>query len=71
RQELEKRIVRLEEWTMHTDHLLKSLNEVLCRVQDRLDAQDRKLALLTATVQRAAYGDGGADTPESERPPHY
>jgi uncharacterized coiled-coil protein SlyX len=64
------RVVALEEWMMHTDRLLASLNEVMCALQDRLDEQNRKLESLGASVARLALPDEKRSF-EDERPPHY
>ncbi len=71
-QQLRQRLVRLEEWMMHTDHLLSSLNEVVCTIQDRLDEQARQIAALKASVRRQPGPDeDGQRSFEDERPPHY
>ncbi len=67
----EQRIVRLEEWMMHTDHLLKSLNEVVCQLQDRLDEQFRKMNALHELMRREQSPDEEERSFEDERPPHY
>jgi uncharacterized coiled-coil protein SlyX len=68
---IEQRMTRLEEWIMHTDHLLTSLNDTICAFQDRLDEQDQVIARLkTAAVQKTG-GDEEQRSLEDERPPHY
>ena len=67
---LVERIVALEEWMMHTDRLLASLNEVVCALQDRLDEQQRKLEALTTALERPALPEEKRSF-EDERPPHY
>ena len=64
------RVVALEEWMMHTDRLLASLNEVVCALQDRLDEQNRRLDTLNTAVDRVALPDEKRSL-EDERPRHY
>ena len=52
------RVVALEEWMMHTDRLLASLNEVVCALQDRLDEQNRKLETLSAALESPGVSRG-------------
>ena len=70
KRQLEERIIAVEEWMMHTDHLLKNLNEVVCRVHDRLDEQARQLTLLKQSLQQKTEEDEERSF-EDERPPHY
>ncbi len=69
--QLQQRMVALEEWMMHTDHLLKSLNDVVCELQDRLDEQSRQLAVMKASLRREPGPDEEERSFEDERPPHY
>jgi uncharacterized coiled-coil protein SlyX len=67
---INERVVVLEEWMMHTDRLLASLNDVVCALQDRLDEQNRRLESLGAAVERLTLPDVKRSF-EDERPPHY
>jgi uncharacterized coiled-coil protein SlyX len=67
----EQRLIALEEWMMHTDHLLKSLNEVVCQLQDRLDEQSRQIEAVKASLRREPGPDEEERSFEDERPPHY
>ena len=69
-QRVPDRVVALEEWMMHTDRLLASLNEVVCALQDRLAEQSRKLETLSAAIHRLAFPEEKRSF-EDERPPHY
>ena len=69
--QLDQRMVKLEEWMMHTDHLLKSLNDVVCQIQDRLDEQQREMNLLKESLRCAPGPDEEQRSFEDERPPHY
>ena len=64
------RVVALEEWMMHTDRLVASLNEVVCALQDRLDEQSRRLDTLNAAIERVTL-PAEKRSFEDERPPHY
>lgn len=68
--QLADRLVALEEWVLHTDRLLASLNEVVCALQDRLDEQHRRLEKLQAAQERLTLPDEHRSF-EDERPPHY
>lgn len=68
---MEERLIALEEWMMHTDHLLEKLNQVVCTVQDRLDEQDRVIAQLKEALRRQSDGVEERRSLEDERPPHY
>jgi uncharacterized coiled-coil protein SlyX len=65
------RVVTLEEWMMHTDRLLASLNEVVCALLNRLDEQSRRLESLGSAVERRTFPDEEQRGFEDERPPHY
>ncbi len=71
RGQLEQRLVKLEEWMMHTDHLLKSLNDVVCKIQDRLDEQMREMTVLKESLRRSPGPDEEERSFDDERPPHY
>jgi uncharacterized coiled-coil protein SlyX len=64
------RVVVLEEWMMHTDRLLASLNEVMCALHDRLDEQNRRIESLGAAIERVTLPEEKRSF-EDERPPHY
>ena len=70
---IEQRLVALEEWMMHTDHLLKSLNDVVCTIQDRLDEQARLFTQFKAEVAKRTdvEDDDQERSLEDECPPHY
>jgi len=68
---MEQRLIALEEWMMHMDHLVSKLNGVLCDVQNRLDEQDRTIAQLQAALGRQSDGPEERRSLEEERPPHY
>ena len=70
-QQLEQRIIALEEWSMHTDQLLEKFNGVLCVIQSRLDDQERSIAQLKESIQQPSNGDEENRSLEDERPPHY
>ena len=71
KQQIAARIIALEEWMMHTDQLLTSLNEVVCSLQNRLDEQDRQIASLKTSLDKSRAGDDEERSFEDERPPHY
>jgi len=71
RRQLEQRLIGLEEWMMHTDHLLKSLNDVVCQLQDQLDEQSRQIAAVKASLRREPGPDEADRSFDDERPPHY
>ena len=68
---IEQRMTSLEEWMMHTDHLLTSLNDAICSLQDRLDKQDQAIARLKVDTLQETSGDEEKRSLEDERPPHY
>ena len=68
---VERRLTALEEWMMHTDHLVSSLNDVVCALQDRLDEQDRVIAELKTDARKLTSGEQEKRSLEDERPPHY
>ena len=70
-QSLEARVVALEEWIMHTDHLLKNLNEVVCQMQNRIDEHSRLIAKIKDVARRANGNDIEERSLDDERPPHY
>ena len=65
------RLIALEEWMMHTEHLLVELNQVICSLQGRLDNQDRLIAQLQSGVRGIAEREPEKRSLEDERPPHY
>ena len=68
---MDKRLIALEEWMMHTEHLLVELNQVICSLQGRLDNQDRLIAQLQTGVRGIAEREPEKRSLEDERPPHY
>ena len=68
---IEQRMTTLEEWIMHTDHLLTNLNDAICSLQNRLDEQDQVIARLKAGTFQETSGDEEKRSLEDERPPHY
>lgn len=69
--DLERRIIALEEATMHTERLLARLNEVICEMQDRLDEQTRQLKLMKQSLEQTKDQESEERSFEDERPPHY
>ncbi len=67
----EGRIISLEESLMHLERMAETLNEVVCRIQERLDDQDRTLATLSETMTGLAEGEAQPRSLEDEKPPHY
>ncbi len=67
----ESRLIALEEWMMHTEHLLKQLDEVVCSLQARLDKQDNSLEKLVDLTRRLGEMQEEQRSPEDEKPPHY
>jgi uncharacterized coiled-coil protein SlyX len=69
--DLATRVIAIEEWMMHTDQLLSSLNEVICSIQNRLDEQSRQIAWLKTRLEESRASDEEQRSFEDERPPHY
>ena len=68
---LERRLVSLEEWFMHTDRLIGDLNAVVCAQQDRLDEQAQQIKKLQQMLEQVQNTDTEERSFEDERPPHY
>ncbi len=67
----ESRLIALEEWMMHTDQLLKELNDVICTMHARLDKQDNSLDRLVDLTRQLREMSEEKRSPEDEKPPHY
>ena len=64
-----RRIEDLEFKVAHLERALQELSDVLYRQQQRLDAQEARLARLSHRLDEAATGTPG--DPSDEKPPHY
>lgn len=64
-----RRIEDLEFKVAHLERALQELSDVLYRQQQRLDAQEARLARLSHRLDEAASGAPG--DPRDEKPPHY
>ena len=69
---IEKRLIAIEEWIMHSEQTLSQFNEVLCNIQGRIDALDSKIDRLKLVAERLSI-DRDYEPPslEDEKPPHY
>jgi len=64
------RLTEIEIALAHQERLAEELNEVVRAQADRLDALERRLALITARLVESEAGDGGAPAADV-RPPHW
>lgn len=65
------RLTRLEELYLHQERLLRTLDEVVRDVQQRLSLQEQRFRPLVARLDDLAQGLEEQRSPEEERPPHY
>jgi|GEM_PF-5781840 len=71
-QRLAVRVTAIEEWMMHCDRMLQTLNEVVVTMQNRLDSLQLSVDRLSETTRTlSGRVSEGESTPEEERPPHY
>ncbi|MBN2296351.1 MAG: SlyX family protein [Pirellulales bacterium] len=70
-QNVQQRVVALEESVMHLEHMLKQLNEVVCTIQDRIDRQNEAINHLTEVTRRISQREPEQRSLEDDRPPHY
>jgi SlyX protein len=68
---LERRLVTLEEWLMHTDRLISDLNAMVCAQHDRIDEQARQIERLQHVIAQLGETEPEQRSLEDERPPHY
>jgi SlyX protein len=69
--QLERRLVSLEEWIMHTDRLVADLDSVVCTMQNRIDEQARQIKELQQKLDSLGDSETEDRSFEDERPPHY
>ncbi len=69
--QLERRLVSLEEWIMHTDRLVADLDSVVCTMQNRIDEQARQIKALQQKLDSLGDSETEDRSFEDERPPHY
>jgi uncharacterized coiled-coil protein SlyX len=68
---LERRLVTLEEWLMHTDRIISDLNSVVCAQHKRIDEQARQIKRLQQMLDQLRDAEPEQRSFEDERPPHY
>lgn len=69
--QLERRLVSLEEWIMHTDRLVADLDSAVCTMQNRIDEQARQIKALQQKLDSLGDSETEDRSFEDERPPHY
>jgi SlyX protein len=69
--QLERRLVSLEEWIMHTDRMVADLDSVVCTMQNRIDEQARQIKALQQKLDSLRDSETEDRSFEDERPPHY
>lgn len=65
----EERLVDIEVKLAHQDQLLLDLDKVVSDQQAKIMDLEKLVSSLLERVR--AMGDGAADTPQDETPPHY
>lgn len=69
---MEARLVNLEEKIAHLERYLGDLDEVVRDLHDRMDAYQREIAKMQATLEHHVGGDDeSGGSLEDERPPHW
>lgn len=69
---MEARLVNLEEKIAHLERYLGDLDEVVRDLHDRMDAYQREIAKMQATLEQQLGGDDkSGGSLEDERPPHW
>ena len=69
--DLEKRLVAVEERIVYAERTIDDLSDVLRGFGERIDAQNRLMAALRAQNERLAALIEDPRAPEDEKPPHY
>jgi uncharacterized coiled-coil protein SlyX len=69
--QLERRLVSLEEWIMHTDRMVADLDSVVCTMQNRIDEQARQIKALQQMLDSLRDSETEDRSFKDERPPHY
>ncbi|MBS0374042.1 MAG: SlyX family protein [Proteobacteria bacterium] len=64
-----RRVEDLEFKVAHLERALQDLSDVLYRQQQRLDAQQARVARLSERLDESSGGTPG--DPRDEKPPHY
>ncbi len=68
---LERRLVTLEEWLMHTDRIISDLNAMVCAQHKRIDEQALQIKRLQQMLDQLRDTEPEQRSFEDERPPHY
>lgn len=70
-QQLQQRIVCLEELFAHEERKVQQLNQVILQHRQLLDTLEKKLAILEHRFQWVAENSSANDNLPHEKPPHY
>lgn len=68
---LTARCTDVEAHYTHLEHVVETLNEVVIEQAQRIDALERKLAVLTGQLDTLATQDSEPRSLEDDKPPHY